>query len=61
MDIKGWIEKRLQEIKSDNVIVLDNWREFYNNKQKDKETSATTQTLDHSGRGEAPTKNWKGN
>ena len=57
MDIKGWIEKRLQEIKSDNVIVMDNWREFYNNKQKDKETSATTQTLDHSGRGEAPTKN----
>ena len=39
MNIKGWIEKRLQEIKSDNVIVLDNWREFYNNKQKDKETN----------------------
>ena len=57
MNIKEWIEKRLQEIRSDNVIVLDNWREFYNNKQKDKETSATTQTLDHSGRGEAPTKN----
>ena len=56
MDIKGWIEKRLQEIKSDNVIVLDNWREFYNNKQKDKEKSATTQALDHSGRGESPTK-----
>ena len=57
MSIKEWIEKRLQEIRSDNVIVLDNWREFYNNKQKDKETSAATQTLDHSGRGEAPTKN----
>ena len=34
MSIKEWIEKRIQEIKSDNVIVLDNWREFYNNKQK---------------------------
>ena len=56
MSIKEWIEKRLQEIRSDNVIVLDNWREFYNNKQKDKETSTTTQALDHSGRGESPTK-----
>ena len=36
MSIKEWIEKRLQEIRSDNVIVLDNWREFYNNKQKNK-------------------------
>ena len=57
MSIKEWIEKRIQEIKSDNVIPLENWREYYNNKNKDKEISATTQTLDHSGRGEAPTKN----
>ena len=34
--MKEWIEKRLKEIKSDNVIVLDNWREYYNNKQKKK-------------------------
>ena len=45
-----------EKMKADNVIPLDNWREFYNNiqKQKDKEKSATTQTLDHSGRGESP-------
>ncbi len=56
MSIKEWIEKRIQEIKSDNVIPLENWREYYNNKNKDKEKSATTQALDHSGRGESPTK-----
>ena len=56
MSIKKWIEKRIKEMKADNVIPLDNWREFYNNiqKQKDKEKSATTQTLDNSGRGETP-------
>ena len=56
MSIKEWIEKRIQEIKSDNVIPLDNWREYYNNKNKDNDLSAKTQTLDHSGRGESPTK-----
>ena len=58
MSIKEWIDKRIKEMKADNVIPLDNWREFYNNiqKQKDKEKSATTQALDYSGRGESPTK-----
>ena len=61
MSIKEWIDKRIKEMKADNVIPLDNWREFYNNiqKQKDKEKSATTQTLDHSGRGESPNHKWK--
>ena len=56
MSIKEWIEKRIQEIKSDNVIPLENWREYYNNKNKDNDLSAETQTLDQSGRGESPTK-----
>ena len=56
MSIKEWIEKRLQEIRSDNVIPLENWREYYNNKNKDNDLSAKTQTLDYSGRGESPTK-----
>ena len=56
MSIKEWIEKRIQEIKSDNVIPLENWREYYNNKNKDNDLSSETQTLDHSGRGESPTK-----
>ena len=34
MNIKDWIEKRIQEMKSDNVIPLENWREYYNNKEK---------------------------
>ena len=61
MSIKEWIDKRIKEMKADNVIPLDNWREFYNNiqKQKDKEKSATTQTLDNSGRGETPNHKWK--
>ena len=37
MSIKEWIEKRIQEIKSDNVIPLENWREYYNNKEKQRE------------------------
>ena len=37
MSIKDWIEKRIQEMKSDNVIPLDNWREYYNNKEKQRE------------------------
>ena len=37
MSIKGWIEKRIQEMKSDNVIPLENWREYYNNKEKQRE------------------------
>ena len=57
MSIKEWIEKRIQEIKSDNVIPLENWREYYNNKNKDKKISAETQALDHSGRSEPPTSN----
>ena len=54
--MKEWIEKRIQEMKSDNVISLDNWREYYNNlKKKDnQEKDAGTQALDHSGRGEPP-------
>ena len=35
MSIKEWIEKRIQEMKSDNVIPLENWREYYNNKTVD--------------------------
>ena len=57
MSIKEWIEKRIQEIKSDNVIPLENWREYYNNKNKDNKVSAKTQTLDYSGRGESPISN----
>jgi len=56
MSMKEWIQKRLQEIRSDNVIPLENWREYYNNKNKDNDLSAKTQTLDYSGRGESPTK-----
>ena len=52
MSMKEWIQKRLQEIRSDNVIPLENWREYYNNKNKDNDLSAETQTLDYSGRGE---------
>ena len=53
--MKEWIEKRIKEMKSDNVISLDNWREFYNNREKGKEQKdASTQTLDNSGRGESP-------
>ena len=37
MNIKDWIEKRIQEMKSDNVIPLENWREYYNNKEKQRE------------------------
>ena len=37
MSIKDWIEKRIQEMKSDNVITLENWREYYNNKEKQRE------------------------
>ena len=37
MSIKEWIEKRIQEMKSDNVIPLENWREYYNNKEKQRE------------------------
>ena len=44
MSIKEWIEKRLQEIKSDNVITLDNWREYYNNKQKNKKEKKKEQS-----------------
>ena len=28
--MKDWIEKRIKEIKSDNVISLDTWRDYYN-------------------------------
>ena len=37
MSIKDRIEKRIQEMKSDNVIPLENWREYYNNKEKQRE------------------------
>ena len=56
MSMKEWIKKRIQEMKSDNVIPLENWREYYNNKNKDNKVRAKTQTLDYSGRGESPTK-----
>ena len=60
--MKEWIEKRIKEMKSDNVIPLDNWREFFNNREKGKEQKdASTQTLDNSGRGESPNNEWKGN
>ena len=53
--MKEWIEKRIKEMKSDNVIPLDNWREYFNKKEKGKqEENAGTQTLDNSGRGESP-------
>ena len=58
--MKEWIEKRIQEMKSNNVIPLDNWREYYNNNNNSrKETgrspnASQTQTLDNSGRGESP-------
>ena len=58
MSIKEWVEKRIQEMKSDNVIPLDNWREYYNNLQrnyKDQDKNAGTQALDNSGRSEPPT------
>ncbi len=32
--MKEWIEKRLKEMKSDNVIPLHNWKEYYNIKIK---------------------------
>ena len=44
MSMKEWIEKRIQEIKSDNVIPLENWREFYNNKQKTKKEEVGEQS-----------------
>ncbi len=55
--MKEWIEKRIQEMKSNNVIPLDNWREYYNNNNSRKETgrspnASQTQTLDNSGRGD---------
>ncbi len=55
--MKEWIEKRIQEMKSNNVIPLDNWREYYNNTTSRKETgrspnASQTQTLDNSGRGD---------
>ena len=28
--MKDWIDKRLVELKSDNVITLNNWRDYYN-------------------------------
>ena len=53
--MKEWIEKRIQEMKSDNVIPLNNWREFFNNREKGKEQKdASTQAFDNSGRGEPP-------
>ena len=56
--MKEWIEKRIKELKaSKNIIPLDNWREYYNNREKGKEQKdASTQTLDNSGRGESPVK-----
>ena len=55
--MKEWIEKRIREMKSNNVIPLDNWREYYNNttsrEEKGRSPNASqTQTLDNSGRGD---------
>ncbi len=58
--MKEWIEKRIREMKSNNVIPLDNWREYYNNNTTSREekgrspNASQTQTLDNSGRGEPP-------
>ncbi len=56
--MKEWIEKRLKEMKSDNVIPLHNWKEYYNNLHKKirnrYENASQAQTLNHSGRGESP-------
>ena len=54
--MKEWIEKRIRELKaSKKIIPLDNWRKYYNNREKGKEQKdVSTQTLDHSGRGESP-------
>ena len=56
--MKEWIEKRIKEMKSNNVIPLENWREYYNNKLKKgkEQEEASTQTLNYSGRGESPNK-----
>jgi len=45
MSIKEWIEKRIQEMKSDNVIPLENWREYYNNKEKDVNREKKNKTI----------------
>jgi len=54
--MKEWIEKRIQEMKSNNVIPLDNWREYYNNNSREEKgrspNASQTQTLDNSGRGD---------
>jgi hypothetical protein len=53
--MKAWIDNRIQEMKSHNVIPLDNWREYYNNSRKETGRSpnaSQTQTLDNSGRGD---------
>jgi len=54
--MKEWVEKRIKEMKSNNVILLENWREYYNNnlKKGKEQEDASTQTLDNSGRGESP-------
>ena len=55
--MKEWMEKRIKEMKSDNVIPLDNWRELFNNREKGKQKqNAGTQAFDNSGRGEPPNK-----
>ena len=47
--MKEWIEKRIKELKaSKKIIPLDNWREYYNNREKGKEQKdASTQTFDY--------------
>ena len=65
--MKDWIEKRIKEIKSDNVIPLDTWRDFYNRidiniRTRNKLTevfNAVAQTLINSCRGDSSDNNGK--
>jgi hypothetical protein len=50
--MKEWIEKRIMEMKAENVIQLPNWAEYYNNietKEVTEELYAYAQTLTHQG------------
>ena len=63
--MKDWIEKRIKEIKLDNVIPLDTWRDFYNRidiniRTRNKLTevfNAEAQTLINSCRGDSSDNN----
>ena len=66
--MKDWIEKRIKEMKSDNVIPLNNWREYYNRKIEDniktrnkltEVLNAKAQTFVNTCRGESSDNNGK--